>query len=187
MTDRVVYVIVADPGGVLPGDTFERWPTAARTLAALRRAGIDVVGVARTGAGDARHVHDGVEWHFVRDDSRAAWRIAGRVRRLDPAVVHVNGTGFSLAWLALRLRCGRRVRIVVQHHGEPPGTGPSGLAQRLVRGVVGGYLFTGGREQAQPFVDAGILAPSTAGVRRAGVIGRCGGESTATRPDGRPG
>ena len=158
---RVVYVVLADPGGVVPAETFERWPTAGRTLVALRLAGADVVGVARSGAGDELLLRGGVEWHFVRDRSRAAWRIAGRVRRLGPAVVHVNGTGFSLATLLLRLRCGRRARIVVQHHGESPGSRASRLARRVARGLVDAYLFTGGREQAAAFVDAGVLTSAT--------------------------
>jgi glycosyltransferase involved in cell wall biosynthesis len=159
MTGRIAYVLT----GEAPPDSsaaLDRWPTPSRTVAALRGAGADVVGVAR-GVADARIVHGGSEWWIVRDGSRSAWRVARVVRRLRPAVVHVNGTGFSLAALALRAAC-PRATLVVQHHGEPPGSGRTLLVQRAVRYVVDGYLFTGGSDQAQPFVAAGVLAPSTA-------------------------
>jgi glycosyltransferase involved in cell wall biosynthesis len=158
MTGRIVYVLTGDA----PADAvaaFDRWPTPSRTVAALREAGADVVGVAR-GATDQQVVHGGSRWTIVGDRSRAAWRVALQVRRLRPAAVHLNGTGFSLAAVALRLAC-PRATIVVQHHGEPPGSGGTVLLKRLVRRVVDGYLFTGGRAQAQPFVDAGVLTPTT--------------------------
>ncbi len=159
-TGRVVYVLLADPGTVPPPATFARWPTAGRTLGALRRAGVDVSAVARGTAGE-QHEHDGVEWTFVRDPSRGAWRIAGAVRAQRPAVVHLNGVGFAVSTLVMRVRLGRGVRIVVQHHGEPPGTGLSGWAQRLARRAVDAYLFTGGREQATPFLAARVLRADT--------------------------
>lgn len=158
MTGRVVYVLTGDA----PVDAvaaFDRWPTPSRTVAALREAGVDAVGVAR-GVTDQRIEHGGSPWCIVRDRSRAAWRVAREVRRHRPAVVHLNGTGFSLAALALRATC-PRATVVVQHHGEPPGTGRTLLLKRVVRHLVDGYLFTGGREQAQPFVDAGVLAATT--------------------------
>jgi glycosyltransferase involved in cell wall biosynthesis len=158
---RVVYVLVGPSAGDLDAD-LGRNPTPARTLAALRAAGVDVVGVAR-GHADANLEHTGTSWFVVSDRSRAAWRVAGHVGRLRPAVVHANGTGFSLAWIALRVRCGRGVRIVVQHHGEPPGTGATRVAKRLAQRFVDGYLFTGGHEQAAAFVTGGALT-STAQV-----------------------
>lgn len=158
MIGRIAYVLTGEAPAD-PGAAFDRWPTPSRTLAALRAAGADVVGVAR-GRGDARLVHDGSTWHLVQDGSRTAWRVARTVRSLQPAVVHLNGTGFSLAAVSLRLAC-PRARLVVQHHGEPPGAGRTLLVKRLVRRVVHAYLFTGGRAQAQPFVDAGALTSGT--------------------------
>lgn len=158
MSGRIVYVLTGEAPED-PAAAFDRWPTPSRTLAALRAAGADVAGVAR-GRSDAQLVRDGSTWHLVQDGSRTAWRVARTVRGLRPAVVHLNGTGFSLAAISLRVAC-PRARLVVQHHGEPPGAGRTLLLKRLVRHVVDAYLFTGGREQAQPFVDAGVLTPGT--------------------------
>lgn len=157
----VVYVLAGDLGAVTPVESLERWPTAGRTLAALRDAGVATVGVARTSHSGERFEHLGVTWRFVEDTSRTGWRVAAEVARCRPRVVHVNGTGPSLTWLAIRARC-PLVPIVVQHHGEPPGTGRSLAAQRAVRRVVQGYLLTGGAGQAAPFVAAGVLADDTA-------------------------
>lgn len=156
----VVYVLAGDVGAVTPAESLERWPTAGRTLAALCDAGVTTIGVARTRHPGERLEHLGVPWRFVRDTSRTGWRVAADVGRCRPRVVHVNGTGPSLTWLAIRVRC-PLVPIVVQHHGEPPGTGRSLAAQRAVRRVVQGYLLTGGAGQAAPFVAAGVLADDT--------------------------
>lgn len=158
MTGRIVYVLTG-PAPADPVEAFGRWPTPTRTLVALRAAGADVVGVAR-GAEDREFVHGGATWRLVRDRSRAAWRVARAVRSLSPSVVHLNGTGFSLAAMALRAAC-PRATLVVQHHGEPPGAGRTRLVQRAARRLVDGYLFTGGRDQAAPFVDARVLTAAT--------------------------
>ena len=158
---RIVYVLHADPDEVAPAETFARWPTASRTIEALRAAGANVSVVARTNAAATQITHRDVAWKFVSDQSRLGWRIALAVRHLRPAVIHVNGIGFALPLVVLRVACGFRVRIVVQHHGEPPAHGRSRFAQKFARRAADAYLFTGASGQAQPFRDADILTPAT--------------------------
>ncbi len=164
MSLRVVYVVHADPGAVAPADALRRWPTATLALQALRSRGVGAVGVARTRSPSQLIDDEGVRWHFVADQSRSARRLAQVVRAERPDVVHINGTGFALATIVLRAFLGRRVRIVVQHHGEPPGGIRSRLARRCASLGVQGYAFTGGLEQAEPFVSARVLS------RRAAVF-----------------
>lgn len=162
MVRRVVYVIHADGDDLGPAEVLDRWPTASSTVAAVAATGRFVVSaVARTRGRTAWLTRDNVDWRFVRDPSRVGWRMALAVRRARPDVVHVNGLHAALPTLAIRLACGRRVRILVQHHGEPPGKGRSLLAQRFARRFIDGYLFTGADGQAEPWHEARVLALAT--------------------------
>jgi glycosyltransferase involved in cell wall biosynthesis len=159
---RLVYVVHADPGNVPPAEVLHRWPTAPRTVSALAATGLyDVLAVARTKRSTTSVHHDGVDWLFVHDVSRIGWRVARAVRRAKPDVVHVNALLASLPTIVIRLLCGRSRRIVVQHHGEPPGSGRTLHAQRLARRLVDAYLFTGGTDQAEPWRAAGVLSSTT--------------------------
>jgi glycosyltransferase involved in cell wall biosynthesis len=162
-TRRVVYVVHADPGERSPAEVLRRFPTAPSSVTALHaHGGFEVSAVARTNGSSLRVEHDGVSWQFVRDRSRLGCRVALAVRRQRPEVVHVNGLIFSIPILLLRLVCGRRVRIVVQHHGESPGTRRTRIAQKLAQRAINAYLFTGADGQAEPWRRAGIFARNTA-------------------------
>ena len=152
-----------DGGGLAPGEVLDRWPTIPRTAAALRRTGaIEIDTVIRTRHASEVIERDGVEHRFVHDTSRTGRQIARAVRGAGPDVVHVNGTGYAVPTIALALPPRRPPRIVVQHHGEPPGQGRARLAQATARRAVDGYLFTGALHgQTEPFVAAGILRTDT--------------------------
>jgi glycosyltransferase involved in cell wall biosynthesis len=159
---RVVYVVHADAGNVPPRDVLDRWTTAPSTVSALAATGrCEVFAIASTRWPSTSVRHNGVSWEFVYVESRAAWRVAIAVRKLRPDVVHVNGLLTSRPAIAIRVLCGRRPRIVMQHHGEPPGTGKTARAQRFVRRLVNGYLFTGAAGQAETWRDAGVLTATT--------------------------
>jgi glycosyltransferase involved in cell wall biosynthesis len=159
---RVVYVVHADPGNVAPAEVLERWPTAPSTVAALAETKrCEVHAVALTRRPSTTVNYDGVTWQFVRSRSRGAWRLALAVRRLHPDVVHVNSLLAAVPTLVLRIICGARPRLVVQHHGEPPGVGRTRRAQAFARRAVKGYLFTGAHGQAEAWRAAGILRSDT--------------------------
>jgi glycosyltransferase involved in cell wall biosynthesis len=166
-----------DPGDVTPHEQLDRWPTTARTLRALSATGAcRVAAVLRTREIDTSFERDDVRYLFVRDRSRSSRRIAAAVVALRPDVVHVNGlvAAVDTIVLAIRLRAARlrrvrpgevgqgKVRLVVQHHGEPPGeTRRLRTVQRLARRAVDTYLFTGGRAQAEPWISKGIFRTQT--------------------------
>ena len=149
--------------GLTPDEVLDRWPTIPRALAALRRTGaVDVSATIRTRHATQLIERDGVEFHFVHDTTRTARHVAAEAAAARPDVLHVHGLGAAVPTIVLALRCRRRPRLVVQHHGEPPGRGRALVARRVARRVVDGYLFTGASTgQADPFVSAGILRPDT--------------------------
>jgi len=154
---RVAYVVHQAVAGMSPDEVLERWPTMVHTLDALARCGVEPIAVCATEGRTTRFVRDGVHYHFVHDGSRSRSSVARTVAALAPDVVHVNGFVFPVPTMALRVACGRRPAIVVQHHGEAPGEGRTLIAQRLAARIIDGGLFTGAAEQAQPFVAAGAL------------------------------
>ena len=87
--------------------------------------------------------------------------LAKRVADLHPDVVHIHGLGFTRLVVAVRRAVGRGVPILLQHHGEqPPTSSRSRIAQRLVRHMIDGYLFTGASGQAEPFRRSGAIGPT---------------------------
>lgn len=139
---------------------LERWPTFTRSLESLRATGqIDPVGCCRTARQAAVVRRAGVDYYFETSDRQLARRVAN----LHPAVVHLHGLGFTHLLVAIRRALGRRVPILMQHHGEmPPVARRSRVAQRVTRRLVKGYLFTGAPRQAEPFRRAGTISPSAA-------------------------
>ena len=159
---RVAYVVHRAVAGMSPDEVLDRWPTMVRTLDALARRGVEPVAVCATDGGATRLERNGVRYHFVHDDSRSRSSLARAVGALAPDVVHVNGFVFPVPTMALRVACGRRPAIVVQHHGEAPAQGRTLIAQRLAARIIDGGLFTGANEQARPFVAAGALRSGAA-------------------------
>ncbi|MFN0026675.1 MAG: glycosyltransferase family 4 protein [Acidimicrobiales bacterium] len=156
---RLAYVLPLDRRPEPPSEQLERFPHNQRMLGTL---------VARHGVGAhavwssthrATIAQDGVTHHFTP-------QLVRTVRQLAPDVVHVNGLVFPRLVMALRLALlggSRRKsgRLVLQHHGEVPGSARSLWAQRLARRLVDGYLFCGLPGQAEPWRRARVLAPHT--------------------------
>jgi len=59
-----------------------------------------------------------------------------------PDVVLVHGLIFQLQVMALRRQLGKKVKILVQHHGEQPFKGLRKILQRVADRYIDGYLFT---------------------------------------------
>ena len=153
---RVVVVmppIVRSP----PAEALVAMPTVTLTLDSLAASGaVDVAACFRTAAGAAQIERNGIVHRFESSDRD----LVRAVRSLRPDVVHVHGLGFVTLLARLCVGLDRRVSIVVQHHGEPPGPWRNRCLHRLVRRRIAGYLFTGADDgQAEPFRDAGVIGP----------------------------
>ena len=167
---RVVQVSFhADPLRRDPDHLLEAWPTLGAVAAASARAGVETV-VVQAAAADAERVRDDVRYIFVREPaptrlhrklgywtSPGGSRTARRAVAESAGVLHVHGLGFprQLEWLE------GTAPILIQDHGDQ--LPPRWAARFWRRGLrhASAVAFTA-REQATPFIDAGLLAPGTA-------------------------
>src|SRR5436190_7312463 len=98
----------------------------------------------------------GVQYHFP--DLRGSkfyfpWQLHNFIKGLNPDIVFVNGLIFPLQIIQLRLKLGRRVKIIVLHRGEKPFGGIKGFLQKLADKMINAYLFTSaefGKEWKRP-------------------------------------
>jgi glycosyltransferase involved in cell wall biosynthesis len=153
-----------------PETLLAAWPTLVNVAASVARAGVQLT-VVLAAVRDQMIERDGVRYAFV-DDGRAVPRRAprgSRVRRsadvidhvvaLHADVVHLHG--FVRPLLVRRLRAALQgVPLLVQDHGSRVPTGARRLFWRLAFGDVDAVAFAA-REQAAPFVDAGVLRRGT--------------------------
>lgn len=153
-------MVMPPPVDLPPADALARLPTVTLTLDALAATNeLDVIGCFRSTSVAARYERNGVVHRFEPDDAS----LVRTVRELQPDVVHVHGLGFVTLLARLCLSLDRRVSIVVQHHGEPPGPWRNRLVHRAIRRRVAGYLFTGAvHGQAEPFRAAGVIGSDAA-------------------------
>lgn len=163
---HVVLVNLAAVPGLGARDLLDRLPGLGRFAASLAAEGARVSVVARADE-DADLTLGGVRLLTVNDGEgpfaplrSPARPVVARVRALAPDVVHVGGFLFPVPAAALRAALPRRVPIVLQHHGEPPGRGRLGLLQRLLLRAADAVLVTS-REIADEWVRGGHLAPET--------------------------
>jgi glycosyltransferase involved in cell wall biosynthesis len=167
MAPHVVLVNLAWPPGLLARELPAKLPGLGRFAGALAGAGLRATVLARAGE-DAAFEAGGARYVTVADGGppfpplRAALpEIAGAARALAPDVVHLGGLLFPLAVLALRSALPRKVPLVLQHHGEPPGGGRLGLAQRACLRAADAFLFTAGA-LADEWRRGGHLPPGAA-------------------------
>lgn len=155
-----------DQTGRTPETLLRMWQTLTDVAEATARAGV-AIAVVQAADRDATVERNGVSYSFVRDvclplpGNRQCLvvpkRIVQRVQSLTPDVVHVHGFTAPIAtrWLGRALPA---LPMLVQDHG--------GLTPRGWRRTVATYgyrqlsaaCFTD-REQARPYLDAGILRP----------------------------
>jgi glycosyltransferase involved in cell wall biosynthesis len=173
---RVVLVNLALVPSLRAGDLLGRLPGLGRFAEALAAEGARVAVVARA-VEDADLHSGGVRLVTVHDREEAfsplpdpAAEVAARTRALGPDVVHVGGLLFPVPTAALRAALPRRVPLLLQHHGEPPGRGRLGALQRLLlrradgvlatrREVVAGWRRSGGLPASVPVHE--VLEAST--------------------------
>lgn len=118
---------------------------------------------------------DGVVWWFVDDGlgpSPSWWRMPNAALRLAadlcrgvtargaPAIVHLQGLGYGALVPRLRRLLPPAAAVVVQHHGERPATGVSGLVQGRGLRAADGCLFAA-RGLADEWIDRGRIPAET--------------------------
>jgi glycosyltransferase involved in cell wall biosynthesis len=88
---------------------------------------------------------NGVAYHFMHFGKKRSyfpWRQHRYIKALQPDVVLIHGLHFPLQVIQLRLRLGRQVKIIAQHHAEKQGAGFRKYLQRAASRCINAYLFT---------------------------------------------
>lgn len=159
---RVVQVsAVRDPRLRTGEEILAAWRTLEVTARAAADAGFETV-VVQAAWRDEELMRDGIIYRFVREPEgamgrlrrRVRPRLAGAVRALRPAVVHLQGLGFPHA----RELSGIGAAVLAQDHSDRVPTGWRRAERRHALRRIDGALFTAAG-MAAPFVEAGVLRP----------------------------
>lgn len=178
---RVAFVLPFYSDDVTPAEAVARYPLLAGLPAAVAARGYRVRVLCHAPY-NARVVHDDVVYEFIAGDrlTRAlsrrlhewnprygpayfepAWRLALRLRRLRPDVVHLFGMTMDIQ-LALLGPIAKRVNapVVAHVHGGTPGARKlyARLQRRNGRRLARALFTTS--EQAEPWVAVGVLRPA---------------------------
>jgi glycosyltransferase involved in cell wall biosynthesis len=88
--------------------------------------------------------HNGVQYYCVDYGKRKKYfpqKLNGFVKSLRPDVVIVSGLHFPLQVIQLRLRLGKKVKIIAQNHSEKPFNGIKKYLQRIADKYISAYFF----------------------------------------------
>jgi len=94
---------------------------------------------------EGEYQQNGVHYIFIRQKQKVVrfpTRIHSLVKRLQPDVVFVNGFIFPLQIIQLKLRLGRRVKIILIHRADRPFNGIKRWLQKIANSCVDAYLFS---------------------------------------------
>ena len=141
-----------------PAALLDAWPTLCDVACAANADGVRVT-VIQAAHRDALIERGGVTFHFVAGASARAVmrRLVARAAELRPDILHVQGLSFPIQTRVLT-RAFPRVPVLVQDHGSRPPTWWKRPLHRWGLAGIAGAAFTA-REQAAPFVAAGVLRP----------------------------
>lgn len=87
----------------------------------------------------------GVKYHFLNFTKQVRYFPRGLhryIKELQPDIILINGLIFPLQVIQLRLKLGRRTKIILLHRGEKPYRGIKRLIQKLADRYIDAYLFT---------------------------------------------
>jgi glycosyltransferase involved in cell wall biosynthesis len=151
-----------DRSGRPAAQLLAAWPTLVDVADAAARAGV-AVSVVQASLHGERLEQNGVHYSFLPFSAKAPARpgaaLAQQLAELRPDVLHVHGLGFvrEIASLAELVP---HVPIIVQDHASAPPHwwGRARWRRGLARAAAVAFCA---REQAQPFVAAGVLAAAT--------------------------
>ena len=151
-----------DPEGRSPAQLLDAWPTLVDVAEAAARSGIRV-SVVQACAHSEQLSRNGVQYFFLPFGAARAHRESATfrelLRSLAPDVFHVNGLGFPRQVLSLATLA-PGVPILLQDHASQPPRIWRRPPWRRGMAVAAGISFCA-LEQAQPFVNAGLVNPAT--------------------------
>lgn len=153
----------SDPRRRVPGQLLEAWPTLVDVAESVAGCGARV-SVIQASEHSQCIDRNGVSYHFVpfggpSSPLRAESAAGALIRQLAPDAFHVHGLGFPRHVLALAgLAPG--VPILLQDHANRLPRLWRRAAWRRCAPLVGGVAFCS-RDQARPFLNAGLLHPRT--------------------------
>jgi glycosyltransferase involved in cell wall biosynthesis len=104
-------------------------------------------------------LHEGIRYLFEGYGKGKLYfprRLHRLVKSLSPDIVVVHGLHYPLQVIQLRLRLGRRVKIIAQNHAEKPFGGIKKYLQRLADRCIDAYFFAS-REMGEDWVRKGNL------------------------------
>lgn len=88
--------------------------------------------------------HQGVQYHCIESHKEKNYfplKLHSLVKAMNPDIVIVSSLLFPLQVVQLRLKLGKKVKIIIQNHAEHPFKGIRKYIQRLADRVVNAYLF----------------------------------------------
>ena len=88
--------------------------------------------------------HNGVQYYCANYGKKKNYfprKLNGFVKTLQPDVVIVSGLHFPLQVIQLRLRLGKKVKIIAQNHAEKPFSGIKKYLQRMADKYINAYFF----------------------------------------------
>jgi glycosyltransferase involved in cell wall biosynthesis len=162
---RVPHVVQAsfflDPQRRGPEQMLEDWPSLVNVAEAAAQGGARVT-VIQACATPARLERHGVDYHFVPTDDHGPTIACSRafrtlVQHLAVDVFHVHGLGFPTD-VARLAELEPRVPILLQDHADRLPRFWRRHSWRRGHQAAAGVSFCA-REQAEPFVTAGVIAP----------------------------
>jgi glycosyltransferase involved in cell wall biosynthesis len=139
------------------------WHTVADLARAAASAGLRVT-VIQASMREARFTRDGAEYCFIAPHAEGSpltgsARFAALLEELAPDVLHVQGLGFAREVVELRGLAPCTPILLQDRANRPPRFWRRGRWRRQAS-VVNGVLFCA-REQAEPFIRAGVLGTNT--------------------------
>lgn len=104
----------------------------------------EVVGIERINY-EGEYKQNGTQYIFIRlkqKVTRFPFYLHDVIKKLEPDVVFINGFIFPMQIIQLRLKLGKRVKIIVIHRSEKPFTGLKRNIQNFASKYVDAFLFT---------------------------------------------
>ncbi|MGH8212318.1 MAG: glycosyltransferase family 4 protein [Rhodanobacteraceae bacterium] len=152
------------PRGLGIAHLLERWPSLADIAELVSRAGIEVT-VLQAASHPENLVRSGVQYRFVEVDEKHAALRRGRcfariLRDLDADVLHAHGLAFAEDAFAISRCLSSSPPVIFQDHADALPRWWRRSRLRRSYAIASGVAFTS-REQAGPFVSAGLFGPHT--------------------------
>jgi len=153
-----------DPADRAPEELLDAWPTLVDVAESVAMAGTDVSVI--QSSGHSRYFRrNEVDYHFLplrvsRWQLRSQDTFAALIRGMAPQVLHVHGLGFPGA-VRLMAQAAPGIPILLQDHANRPPRWWRRPAWKRCGRSVAGVAFCQ-RQQARPFIEAGVLAIGTA-------------------------